>query len=141
MSEFYRILRSNVNSRSICLSMDLSPDLIRTLLPELSVRGMVFEFITFKNEIPAVESVTGRLLFNKNAFPALSSINRDEADLDSLRNHYRFVAVDFMRRAGNRLSVGQKERLLSLIRGPFSTLVLDAEIPEAGSDAGANPEP
>jgi hypothetical protein len=139
-SEFYRILRSNVGSRPVCLSMDLSPFFLNALLPVLSVRGAAFEYRSSGSDAGSADPVTGRLLLRKEGFPALAAAGRGIAELDSLRRHYRYAAVDFMRRSGDRLDPDQKRRLLSLIHGPFSTFVLEPPVPETPAARGAEPE-
>lgn len=126
LSGFSRILRSNVNSRSMCFSMDLSPDLLRGMLPDMGIRGFVFQYPASPGDCAEARAVTRRLLFNPDGFRNLASGSPRRSDLDSLRRHCRFIASDFLRRSGNSLTPEERNRLIDLIHGPFSPFTVDA---------------
>lgn len=125
MSGFWRILRNNVNSRPACLSMDLSPCLLRGMLPDLEICGFVFRYPASPGDRAEARAITRRLLFNPDGFRNLVSGSPHQSDLDSLRSHCRFIAEDFLRRFGNSLRPEDRNRLIDLIHGPFSPYTVD----------------
>jgi hypothetical protein len=142
LSCFSRILRGNVNSRPICLSMDLSPDLLQSMLPNLGIRGFVFQCPDFQGNLSEAYAVTARLLLNADGFKGLAPESLVRSCPDSLRSHYRFIAKAFLARSGNRLRPDDRDRLISLITGPFSPYAVDAETSVYGSGtSGSQQEP
>jgi hypothetical protein len=142
LSCFSRILRNNVNSRPLCLSMDLSPELLLSMLPNLRIYGFIFEYPAFQGNHLEADAVTARLLLNPDGFKGLVSWSPVRSDQDSLRSHYRFVAETFLRRSGNRLRPIERDRLISLIHGPFSSFAVDAGTSGSGSGTcGSQQEP
>lgn len=137
LSCFAHILRSNVSSRSLCLSMDLSPNLLRLMLPDLGIRGLVFQYPVSPCNRSEADAVTARLLLNPDGFRDLVSPHTHRSDLDSLRSHYRFIAEDFLRRSGTSLKPEERNRLITLIHGPFSSYAVDAG-PSASGPATAD---
>ena len=133
---FSRILRNNVNSRPICLSMDLSPDLLREMIPNLGMRGFVFLYPRYPETQSEADAITARLLLNEDAFKGLASENPVRSGPDSLRSHYRFVAKTLLATSGNSLKPADRDRLISLITGPFSPYAVDAGAFIPGSGTG-----
>lgn len=142
LSVFSRILRNNVNSRSMCFSMDLSPRLLRRMLPQLVIRGFVFQYPASPDDRAEAHAVTRRLLLNPGVLRHLVSQYPHRSDPDSLRSLCRFIAEDFLRRSGNSLTPGERNRLIDLIHGPFSPYTVDAG-PRASRSAtgGGQQEP
>ncbi len=140
LARFSHILRINVNCRPICLSMDLSPYLLRRMLPDLGIRGFVFQYPESPGNRSEMDAVTRRLLLNPCGLRGLASEPPVRSDLDTLRSHYRFIASDFLRRSGHRLKPDERNRLITLIHGPFSPYAVDAGPSALTSATGGKPQ-
>ncbi len=137
---FLYILRSNVKSRPLCLSMDLSPHLLRRMLPDLRIHGFIFQYQAFRGDYSEADVTTHRLLLHADGFRGIAGENQVRSDLDSLRSHYRFVAEDFLLRSGNRLRPAERNRLIALIHGPFSPYTVDAGPSVSRFGIGGSPQ-
>jgi hypothetical protein len=138
INAFLMILRRRNANRPAYLSMDLNPGFLKAVQDRLSLSGCAFRLRSapIQPEEGRIDlTPTNRLFSDASRFEAIRKQARPAIpEVDSIRSHYRFAAVQLK----NALRTGgkdtKKDRLSEWIRDAFTNAMIPA--PEDGEPAG-----
>jgi hypothetical protein len=122
---FIDIVRKNIQKRPVYLSMDVSPDFLKSIQDYLEIRGCVFKL----HSEPLTDSASrlniegAEILFLENGgFAALQNrIRPDCPELEVIARHYRFAALMLMRHYDVIADVQKRNQIFHLIHDSFET--------------------